>query len=73
MKRSYSNNRITVYWNPEICRHAGFCFNGLPNVFKPGKRPWINIDGADPEEIKRIVDKCPSGAISCKIHDQKGQ
>jgi uncharacterized Fe-S cluster protein YjdI len=71
MKRSYSNNDITVYWDSKLCQHAGHCFRSLPNVFRPAKRPWINIDGADPEEIKRIVNKCPSGAITCKINDHR--
>jgi uncharacterized Fe-S cluster protein YjdI len=68
LKRRYSNGQITVYWDSEKCEHAGFCFRLLPGVFKPSKRPWILIDAASPEEIRKTINKCPTGALSCKLH-----
>ena len=32
---AYRNENIAVYWNPALCIHVGYCFMGLPEVFKP--------------------------------------
>ena len=68
MKRRYGNDRITVFWDSAKCRHAGHCFRNLPGVFRPGRRPWVDIEAATPEEIKRVVESCPSGALTCKLN-----
>jgi uncharacterized Fe-S cluster protein YjdI len=68
MKRVYSNDKITVSWDSEKCVHSGNCFSLLPEVFKPMRRPWVDIDAAEAEAIKRAIDKCPSGALTCKLH-----
>lgn len=60
----YSNGEITVLWKPGKCIHSGICAAGLPGVFKPREKPWIDIKGAGNEEIIRQVSKCPSGALS---------
>jgi uncharacterized Fe-S cluster protein YjdI/CDGSH-type Zn-finger protein len=68
MKR-YSNEEITVYWNPEKCIHSTNCVRGLPKVFDHDSRPWINMKGASSEEIMKTIDKCPSGALTYKKSD----
>jgi len=62
-KREYSNRDLTVYWYPERCSHPGICIRALPEVFDVSARPWVNIDGAPPEEIIEVIDSCPSGAL----------
>ncbi len=62
--RTYSNGQITVEWRPELCVHCEACFQGLPQVFDPTKRPWVNIHGATTNEIRKQVGKCPSGALA---------
>jgi len=37
---------------------------GLPSVFVRSKRPWINMQGTSSEEITKVIDLCPSGALS---------
>jgi uncharacterized Fe-S cluster protein YjdI len=69
MKRVYHNDGITIYWDSSKCIHSGKCFSGLPEVFRPGKRPWVNIDAADALKIKRAIDRCPSGALTCKLNE----
>ncbi len=64
MKRNYSNDRITVHWDSEKCIHSGNCNRQLQEVFDPSRRPWIDIEKADAETIKRVIDTCPSGALS---------
>ena len=60
----YTNEKITVVWKPKLCIHSTNCFKGLPEVFNPKARPWIDMAGADAERIIAQVHKCPSGALS---------
>lgn len=62
--RNYSNGEITVHWVPEKCVHAAKCVTGLPSVFNIKARPWVNMQGATTEEIKRVVEACPNGALT---------
>ncbi|MFZ3149247.1 MAG: (4Fe-4S)-binding protein [Methanothrix sp.] len=64
--KEYSNKEIKVLWDPEKCIHAGECVKGLPQVFRRDSTPWINMKGANSEEIMKIVDRCPSGALTYK-------
>lgn len=71
--KEYSNGEVTVVWKPGTCIHSENCWRGLPRVFNPKKRPWINVDGADTEAIIEQVKKCPSGALSYYMNeDAKG-
>lgn len=63
--RQYQGDDIHVYFNLEICQHSSECAKGDPKVFSLGKKPWINPDQASITEVKRIVAKCPSGALKC--------
>lgn len=62
--KDYNGKKITVHDNRGVCAHAEFCIKGASSVFKKGKKPWIDPDAADPEEIEKIIRSCPSGALS---------
>jgi uncharacterized Fe-S cluster protein YjdI len=62
--KRYSNGEVTVIWQPELCVHAGNCARGLPDVFNPRRRPWVDATAATTAEIVAQVGKCPSGALS---------
>jgi uncharacterized Fe-S cluster protein YjdI len=74
--KHYSNGELSVVWKPSLCIHAGICFAGLPKVFNPSRRPWIDPMGASSEAIRTQVAACPSGALSIgpprSTTDQKG-
>ena len=63
MTRHYTNGEITVTWKPDVCRHSGICARGLPLVFRPRLRPWIDLTPSDSATIAAQVDRCPSGAL----------
>lgn len=63
---TYTKGNTTVVWQADKCVHCGNCAKGLPNVFKPKERPWIQMDGATEDDIQSQVAKCPSGALSLK-------
>lgn len=57
--------KITVQFDGKKCIHARRCVLGLPAVFQPGtKGGWIFPENAQAEEIARIIDTCPSGALT---------
>ena len=60
----YTNGEVTVVWKPDTCIHSRICWTELRSVFDPVKRPWINMQGANTEQIIEQVRKCPSGALS---------
>ncbi len=62
--KKYSNDDITVIWQPSKCSHAAVCAKQLSQVFNPKKRPWVDMQGSDSEAIVATVRKCPSGALS---------
>lgn len=66
-KRVYENSRIRVFWDSSKCLHSENCAKSLPDVFNPDQRPWINVDAAAAEEIKRVIDRCPSSALSYEM------
>ncbi len=69
--KEYSNGEVTIVWKPNLCIHSTNCVKGLPEVFDNNKRPWINAEGASTDEIISQVKKCPSGALSYYLNNQK--
>jgi CDGSH-type Zn-finger protein len=67
---TYKGKSITIHDNRGVCSHRGHCTDNLPSVFRRGVEPWIDPDGADPEEIARVIRMCPSGALSYTMDGQ---
>ncbi len=63
-QKKYSNEDITVIWKPDGCIHSTKCWKASLTVFNPKRRPWIDMSGGTTDEIIKIVDNCPSGALS---------
>lgn len=67
----YTRDEITVVWKPNVCIHSGICARGLPGVFDPKRRPWIDLSQAEKQQIIDQVKKCPSGALSLGIQENR--
>ena len=63
-RKEYAAGTVAVSYDPALCIHAAECVAGLPKVFDPQARPWIRPQHASPEEIERVVAKCPTGALA---------
>lgn len=70
-KLTYTNGEVTIVWQPKLCTHSGNCVRGLPGVFNNKIRPWINPQGAPTAQLIEQVNKCPSGALSFIMNDEK--
>jgi len=74
IKKEYTNGELTIVWKPKICIHATVCVKTLPNVYHPHAKPWITIEDATTNELKAQIIKCPSGALSYyMMNDKKEQ
>lgn len=63
-ERVYTKGSLQVRWQSELCTHCEACWRGLPAVFNPQARPWVNLMGASTSDIIDQVVQCPSGALS---------
>ena len=71
LKKEYTNGEVTIIWKPELCAHAGECVKALPNVYKPKEKPWIQAEGADTDALIAQINKCPSGALTYRMNEEK--
>lgn len=70
MKKEYKKGGMTIVWESEKCIHSGICARGLPAVFNPSARPWVQVENSEEETIKNQIDACPSGALSYYMKEQ---
>ena len=67
----YSNEDITVTFEPCKCIHAEKCAKELSEVFRTSVIPWINLDGTETKRIIKQIKKCPSGALQYALSTGK--
>ena len=65
----WAGDEVTIHDDRSRCAHAGVCTDNLSEVFKSGVEPWIDRNGAQADEIIRVVGACPSGALSYSVGD----
>ena len=70
MTKTYSVDDLVVKWEPHKCIHSAICFHGLPMVFDPRRKPWVDINAAPKTDIINQVKKCPSKALSLQIDEK---
>lgn len=61
--RRYAGDDVDITYSLKRCIHAEFCVKRLSAVFDKNARPWINANGASPDEMTSVVELCPSGAL----------
>ena len=67
--RGYKSETVTVWYNVTRCIHAKECVHGLPQVFDPDRRPWIDPEQAQAGAIAEVIMRCPTGALHATRHD----
>ena len=71
--KRYTGETIDVIFHPERCIHAAKCVKGLPKVFDVNKKPWVNVDEEEADEIANVIEQCPSGALEYTRKDRGEQ
>lgn len=67
--RSYESDALIVDYDVKRCIHAAECVRGLPSVFDPTRRPWIEPSGAPAAALVRVIEQCPTGALRYRRKD----
>ena len=67
--KQYSNQEITVTWQPHMCTHSKKCWKGLLDVFNPREKPWIQLEGNSTNKITNQIEQCPSKALSYTMNN----
>lgn len=66
---TYPGKKISIHYDVKRCIHAGACARGLCSVFDPNRKPWIDPDAAEADEVAAVVTRCPTGALHFTRHD----
>ncbi|MBB5234516.1 (4Fe-4S)-binding protein [Deinococcus budaensis] len=67
--KAYAGDEVTVYYDAPRCVHVANCVRGLPAVFRPRERPWIQVwNEADAARVAEVVRTCPTGALHYALH-----
>ena len=61
---TYKGKNIDVQWNGRLCIHIGECGYSAGDLFVGGRDPWCMPDLVSDEEVKDVVKRCPSGALT---------
>jgi CDGSH-type Zn-finger protein/uncharacterized Fe-S cluster protein YjdI len=62
--RTYESPAIRIVYDPVRCIHVAECVRGLPAVFDPDRRPWIDPPNAAADDIAAVISRCPTGALA---------
>ena len=62
---------MQVKWDKTICQHAGICVGSLPQVFTVEEDGLaIDTGKAEPAANRRVVEQCPSGALTIQESEE---
>jgi len=70
-KNRYPGEQIDVEWDGRLCIHVTECGKSEGSLFEPGRDPWCDPDKTNVEQVKEIVGRCPTGALTC--HTKNGR
>ena len=66
-KYTFPGEKVDVVWDGRLCIHIAECGQAKGDLFVGGRKPWCQPDLVDPDEVKAVVERCPSGALYYEI------
>ena len=60
---TYPSDDLIVEYDAARCIHVKECVKGLPTVFDPNRRSWVDPRLASAEEVEDVIRRCPTGAL----------
>lgn len=61
---TYSGADIDVQWDGRLCIHMAECGNAAGDLFVGGRDPWCVPDTTSRADVREVVERCPSGALT---------
>lgn len=71
-KYNYPGEKLDVVWDGRLCIHIAECGKAQGELFVGGRKPWCQPDLVDSDEVKNVVERCPSGALYYEVKDGSG-
>ena len=65
----YKGKEATVKWDGKLCIHVGECGRAKGDLFVGGRKPWCDPDLSANDEIREVINRCPTGALSVEFAD----
>ena len=65
----YAADGIVVTYEIRRCIHARECVHGLPAAFDPQRKPWVDPKAASADDLARVIECCPTGALQYERRD----
>jgi len=65
----YDGKNATVTWDGDLCIHIGECGRAKGELFVGGRQPWCQPDMSEADEIREVIGRCPTGALSVEFAD----
>jgi len=60
----FPGDEIDVQWDGRLCIHIGECGSAAGELFVGGREPWCIPDTCTKAEVREIIERCPSGALT---------
>ncbi|MBK1647097.1 CDGSH iron-sulfur domain-containing protein [Rhabdochromatium marinum] len=60
----FPGEKIDVRFDKSLCIGVAECGRASGDLFKKGRSPWCVPDECTVDEVRDIVERCPSGALS---------
>ena len=71
-KFTYVGGETDVQWDGRLCIHYGECGRASGDLFVGGRQPWCQPDHSSDEEIRDVLLRCPTGALTATFADGSG-
>lgn len=65
----YEGRNATVTWDGGLCIHIGECGRARGELFVGGRQPWCQPDVSEADEIRDVIERCPTGALTVEFAD----
>jgi len=66
----YTGKQAEVHWDGRLCIHYGDCGRAEGDLFVGGRQPWCQPDLAGEEEIRDVIARCPTGALTVVLRGE---
>ena len=65
----FPGDNVNVSWNGRLCIHIAECGQAKGDLFVSGRQPWCQPDLVGVNDVKEVVERCPSGALAYQVKD----